>query len=122
MIYIGNDIVENARISRLINIYNSKFLNKIFSLEEIKLSINKKNFHIHCSGKFAAKEASAKALMSSGLIDKVSLKDIEILNKENGAPFVKLNNMRLEKIKDFKISISHINQYASAIALLELFD
>ena len=74
MIYIGNDIVENARIARLINIYSTKFLNKIFSSKEIK-SINKKNFHIHYSGKFAAKEASAKALMSSGLIKRVSLKD-----------------------------------------------
>ncbi len=121
MIYIGNDIVENARIARLINIYSTKFLNKIFSSKEIK-SINKKNFHIHYSGKFAAKEASAKALMSSGLIKRVSLKDIEILNRKNGAPFIVLNNIRLEKIKDFKISISHTNQYASAIALLELLD
>ena len=121
MIYIGNDIVENLRISRLINLYGDKFLSKIFSLKEIN-SINKKYAFIRYSGKFAAKEASAKALMSSGLIKRISFKDIQILNKENGAPFIELNNINSKRIKRFEISISHTSQYATAIALLELLN
>ena len=121
MIYIGNDIVKNSRIDRLINIYGDKFLNKIFSLQEIELVKNKRN-SISYSGKFAAKEASAKALLSSDLIKRVSLKDIEILNKKDGAPFIQLNNVNLVEVKSFKISISHTNQYSTAFALLELFD
>ena len=121
MIYIGNDIVENFRIIRLINIYGNKFLDKIFSSKEIN-SIKRKDPSTSYSGKFAAKEASAKALMSSGLVSRVSLKDIEILSKDNGVPFIKLNNIQLYKIKNFKISISHTSQYAAAVALLELFE
>ena len=30
MIFIGNDIVEISRVSRLINKYDQKFINKIF--------------------------------------------------------------------------------------------
>jgi holo-[acyl-carrier protein] synthase len=121
MIYIGNDIVENDRIFRLINIYGNKFLDKIFSSKEIE-SIKRKDPYSSYSGKFAAKEASAKALMTSGLLNRVSFKDIEILNKDNGAPFIELNSIKLDKIKNFKISISHTNQYATAVALLELFE
>ena len=124
MIFIGNDIVENSRIIRLIDLYGNRFLNKIFSSKEI-YCIKKKNINISCSGKFAAKEASAKALLSSELINRVSLKNIQILNKDNGAPFIKLNNIelsRLNRIKSFEISISHTDQHATAVALLELFD
>ena len=35
MIFIGNDIVEISRVSRLINKYDQKFINKIFSTNEI---------------------------------------------------------------------------------------
>ena len=67
MIYIGNDIIKNSRIDRLISIYGGNFLNKVFSLKEIEFAENKKN-STSFSGKFAAKEASAKALLSSDLI------------------------------------------------------
>tara|TARA_Y100000768_G_scaffold380410_1_gene357490 strand:- start:3371 stop:3733 length:363 start_codon:yes stop_codon:yes gene_type:complete len=120
MIYIGNDIVEISRVSHIINRYGEKFLNKIFSSKEIH-SIKKKNSLNTLSGKFAAKEASAKALMSSGILERISFKDIEILTKVNGAPFVELNNAPKEKIRNFKISISHTDQYATAVALVELF-
>ena len=120
MIFIGNDIVEISRVSRLISKYGKKFINKIFSANEIN-SIKKKNTLNSLSGKFAAKEASAKALMSSRIVQRVSLKDIEILSYSNGAPFVQLNNINEEKIKDFKISISHTDQYATAVALIEIF-
>ena len=121
MIYIGNDIVENARIKRLIKVYGNKFLNKIYSSKEIK-SIKASNIHISLSGKFAAKEASAKALMSSGLADRVSFKDLQVLTKANGCPYVEWNCFNTCKIKNFKISISHSDQYANAIALIELFE
>ena len=121
MIYIGNDIVENNRITRLINLYGTKFLHKIFSSKEIE-SIKRKDISTSCSGKFAAKEASAKALLSSGIVSRVSLKDIVVLSRDDGAPFVEINIAQLDKIKDFKISISHTDQYATAVALLELFE
>ena len=121
MIYIGNDIIEIARIDRLINIYGEIFLNKIFSTKEIN-SIKRKDNSINCSGKFAAKEASAKALLSSKLVSTISFKDIAILNRKDGAPFILLNNIESNKIKNFQISISHTNKYATAIALLELSD
>jgi len=119
MIFIGNDIVEVSRIDILRKKYKIKFLSKIFSKDEIKV-IKKKNYNIrsiHYSGKFAAKEASKKALMSAG-ISNIYFKDIEILNKENGAPYIRIN--KINNIGNVQISISHTNKHATAVAILDM--
>ncbi len=71
------------------------------------------------AGKFAAKEAVMKALgvfFASG----VSLRDIEILNRPSGMPYVKLNTRLTPKIvgKKVLISISHEKKYAVALAVI----
>ena len=83
MIFIGNDIVEVLRVDSLIQEYGHHFLNKNFSTSEIDTVKRKKSQSIHFSGKFSAKEASKKALMSAG-ISNIYFKDIEVLNKQNG--------------------------------------
>ena len=120
MIFVGNDIVDISRIDRLLKKYKSHFLNKIFSKDEIEIVGNKLHTSIHLSGKFAAKEASKKALMAAGLSN-IYLKDIQILNKEDGAPYIVLNKAEIEKnIKNFQISISHTNDYAAAVTILDI--
>ena len=119
MIFVGNDIVDISRIDRLLKEYKSHFLNKIFSKDEIDIVRGKVRASIHLSGKFAAKEASKKALMAAGF-QTVYLKDIQILNKEDGAPYIVLNKAEIEKnIKNFQISISHTNDYAAAVTILD---
>ena len=57
---------------------------------------------------FSAKEATSKAI-GTGFSGGVKFKDIEILNKENGKPFVTLHgkaSQRLNDILSSSISIS----------------
>ena len=51
---------------------------KIMSTEESKL-----NPSIHFAGRFAGKEAIKKAVLSSGLLKQISMKDIEIISTKN---------------------------------------
>tara|TARA_B100001029_G_C14763849_1_gene287443 strand:+ start:51 stop:419 length:369 start_codon:yes stop_codon:yes gene_type:complete len=119
MIFIGNDIVDISRIDRLLKKYKNHFLNKVFSRDEIDIVGNKLHISIHLSGKFAAKEASKKALMAAGF-NEVYLKDIQILNKEDGAPYIVLKKAEIEKnIKNLQISISHTSDYATAVTILD---
>ena len=120
MIFIGNDIVEVSRIHRLFEIYQDHFLDKIFSEKEIDVIKKESKNSIYLSGKFAAKEASKKALMSSGLIKNIPFQSIQVLNYENGAPYVDLVGLRLKNIKNLKVSISHTDTYATAISMLEI--
>ena len=89
---IGVDIIENKRIIK--SIKNDKFIKRIYSQKELKLStltINKISFF---SKRFAAKEAFAKAL-GTGFRNNLNFKDIEVINDKFGKPYYSKN----EKIK-----------------------
>ena len=128
MIFVGNDIVDISRIDRLLKKYKSHFLNKIFTKDEIDIVHRKFHTSIHLAGKFAAKEASKKALMAAGFYEvyegkPITFKAIEVLNKEDGAPYIVFKDVNQKKINSIvakiQVSISHTNNYATAVAILE---
>ena len=118
---VGTDIIEVARIEKLIKEKGDKFLNRIYTKNEIDYCESKGlNKYQHYAGRFAAKEAVFKVLngeTDSG--NSLIFKNIEILNKNDGAPYVNI----LDDIKincfdtDVDISISHIKKYATATAV-----
>ena len=118
MISIGTDIIKISRIELLIKEKGDKFLNKIFTDNEIKYCNSNEYPAQHFSGKFSAKESVKKALLSKNITDFISLKDIEISNNQDKSPYVLIH-------KTFKddlvchISISHDGDYAVAFALIE---
>ena len=116
MISVGTDIVKVSRIKDLLTTKEENFLNKVFTEEEISYCNSHSSREIHFSGKYAAKEAIKKALLSNDLIEQISLKDIKILNKDNKAPYVVI-----EHIMDlnYSVSISHEEEYAIAFALIQ---
>ena len=112
----GVDIVDVARMKKSIENYKEKFLNKIFSKDEQSYCFSKSNPYIHFSGKFAAKEAVVKSVLSSGIIKTISFSNISILNDNNGAPKVMIKNL---PEADIKISISHTESQAIAFAMYD---
>ena len=118
MIYIGNDIVRVARIENAIIKYGNRFLNRIFTDNEIMYCNSKYNAAIHFSGRFAAKESIKKVIMSVYPNISLAFKNINIKRNENGHPFVNIINFNSKNIEYIQISISHTNDYATAIALL----
>ena len=116
MISIGTDIVKTKRVKKLISDKGDVFLKKIFTSKEIDYCNSNSNPYIHFSGKYAAKEAVKKALLSNAIVKSISLKKIEILNKKDKSPYISVKS--LKNIK-FKISVSHEKKYAIAFALIE---
>lgn len=117
---LGIDIIEIDRIKQSIETYGDKFLNKIFTKNEIEYSITKPNQFQHFAARFAAKEAIYKAL-SSDTNQVYSWQDVEIYNEKNGLPKVKfygaLKNY-LNENKQIKISMSHSEHYVTCVAIL----
>jgi len=117
---LGIDIIEIDRIKQSIETYGEKFLNKIFTKNEIEYSITKPNQYQHFAARFAAKEAIYKAL-SSDTSQVYSWQDVEIYNEKNGLPKVKfygaLKNY-LNENKQIKISMSHSEHYVTCVAIL----
>ena len=124
MIYgIGTDLVENERLERIIKKWGERFLERVFSAEEMKYCGRHANPSIHYGARFAAKESFLKAL-GIGLGMGIKLCDIEVTNDEHGKPSLGLlgearDQIQKREIKKIHLSLSHTKQYASAVVLLE---
>ena len=118
---IGTDIIEVSRIEKLIKEKGNKFLNRIYTKKEIDYCESKGlNKYQHYAGRFAAKEAVFKVLNAETISDNpLTFKNIEILNANDGAPYVNiLDDMMVDCFfRDVEISISHIKKYATATAI-----
>lgn len=116
----GTDIIEIDRIQESIESLGEKFLNKVFTQNEIQYCESKKTQkYQHYAARFAAKEAVFKAI-SESLTDKYSLGwcDYEILNDQTGKPNVKITGIDLSNIENIDLSISHCKQYAVATVVV----
>ncbi len=110
----GTDIIEIERIKKSIDELGEKFLNKIFSLEEITYCESyKTNKYEHYAARFAVKEAAFKAINKIKNEDVLDWKKYSVINIESGKPELVINDKHLkEKIEDIDISISHCKSYA----------
>jgi len=110
---IGIDIVDVADFSKKIN--RTKSLKKrLFTEHEINYC-SKRGVE-HLASRFAAKEAFAKAIN----VQKLSWKDIEVMNLSSGKPYLKIKR-QLEnklKIKSIDASISNIKKFAVAVVIV----
>ncbi len=122
MIYgIGIDIVKVERMKTAVMRWDRKFLDRIFTEKEILYAYKKTDPFLSLSVRFAAKEALIKAV---GIPVAVSLKDIEILNQENGRPFINISGrlrtfFEENAIKCSHVSLSHEQEYGVACVVLE---
>ena len=96
---IGTDILEISRIDKILKKYNQTFVSRIFGSNEIKIIEKKsKNMSLFLGKRFAAKEATAKAL-GTGINQGVNWKNIEIINFDSGKPKIILHGQANEKLK-----------------------
>lgn len=111
----GIDIIEIERIKQSIEETDGKFCERVYTQKEIEYCESKKSQkYQHYAARFAAKEAAFKAI--SQLLNSkfdIEWKDIEILNDENGRPYVNLVKKDIN-IDDIDVSISHCKSYAVA--------
>lgn len=123
MIYgIGTDIVEIVRIKDILE-NNIKFLDKVFTKNEIEYLKSRNLRPEYVAGRYAAKEAVAKA-MGTGFRG-FDVKDIEIESTVLGKPVVVLKGkakLLVQKQGEYKIhlSISHGRDNAIAYVILEV--
>ena len=114
---VGIDIVLVSRVEKILNSKNKdRFLNKIFSDQEISNSECKYNQSQYFSGRFAAKEAIKKALSSYNKNNMHTFKSLEILNADNGKPYVSIKS---KQQSDIDISIAHDGNYAIAFCVVK---
>jgi holo-[acyl-carrier protein] synthase len=113
----GIDLVEIYRLEQLDSAIRARFLERVFTPTELAESRGQLP---SLAGRFAAKEAVAKA-MGCG-IGPISWQEIEIQRGEQGEPVLKLSG-NAHRIADelglvsWSISISHTREHAVAVAV-----
>lgn len=117
---VGVDIVEIARIEEMLQRWHARFTAKAFVAEEIAYCQSKSRPAASYAGRFAAKEAFAKAV-GSGIGARFSWKDFAVTVLPTGQPVPLLSERLQARLAGTKIhlSISHSEYYAIATVIIE---
>ncbi len=120
---VGTDIVSVPRIAALVRSRGDTFLPRWFTPAEIGYCAAKAHPSRHLAARIAAKEAVLKALpFSTG--GPLPWRSIEIMTDADGTPSVRLSGAVLEAAREaavgrIRVSLSHCDEYATAVALVE---
>ena len=126
---VGMDICEIIRISKVLNKYGRRFEDRCFTkLEQDKCRriFNKSSCY---AKRFAAKEATSKAL-GTGINQGISWKQIEISNLKSGKPIIKLYGNAKKRIEsmlpknmasNILLTITDEKEYAQAFVIIETY-
>lgn len=120
---VGIDIVEVPRVQRVYARFGRRFLNRILLGTEIDYCLGMAMPAPAVAGRFAAKEAIAKALCTR-IGPGLGWQDMEISRDKSGTPAVVLHGKGrtladARGIKKIHVSLSHTQRYAVAIAVAE---
>lgn len=121
IIGLGTDITELARIKASYDRFGRRFLQKILTEEEQKNLPESPIAYI--AGRFAAKEATVKAL-GTGFRDGLGPLHVEVLRGPAGQPLLQLHGPACRRaealgMRNAHISISHDRNAAVAVVVLE---
>ncbi|ETN91487.1 Holo-[acyl-carrier-protein] synthase [Gammaproteobacteria bacterium MOLA455] len=122
IIAIGTDIVEIARIAKVLERQAGRFLERILCPSELQQYASRGNPVAFVATRFAAKEAIAKAL-GTGIGHGVSFQDMQISNDDRGAPHVQLSGGAAQVLHSLGgqrvlLSLADERDYAIAYAML----
>ncbi len=124
MIYgIGIDLIQVKRIDQAWKRWGDRFLKRVFTEEEIAYCLRKRDPSPSLAARFAAKEACSKAL-GTGIRRGVHWKEIAVQRGPLGRPGLKLSGLALEicrreSIEGLFLSLTHDQEYGSAVVVLE---
>ena len=125
MIYgIGVDLVEPARVERILSLYGERFAQRVLTPVEWAGFQRTKKPVFYIANRFAAKEAFSKAI-GTGFRFPVTLQNISVMQNKAGKPSFSVSDVLQKKLDDFQIKTHHLTisderSLVCATAILEL--
>jgi holo-[acyl-carrier protein] synthase len=119
----GIDIAEVNRIANSIARFGRRFLERVFTADEIRYCESKANKAERYAGRFAAKEAAMKAI-GTGWNRGVTWRDVEVRRAPGSRPTMEFHNKAGEFFRQLgavraHLSITHTKDSAMAQVILE---
>lgn len=117
---LGTDIAEIDRIQAAIERYGRAFLERIFTPAEIAYCESFRNRAERYAARFAAKEATMKAL-GTGWRRGVRWVDIEVVRQPSGRPTIELHGAARQHAERMGVSRIHVSlTHSGNIAFAEV--
>ena len=119
---VGVDLAQIPRLRRVVARWDERLLRRVFTDEEIAYCRRRRDPIPHLAARFAAKEATLKAL-GTGLSMGVNWRELEVRRERGQAPTMVLTGRtraiaRAKGASRVLLSLTHDGDYAMAQALL----
>lgn len=119
----GIDIAEVPRVAAAIERFGQRFLQRIFTEEEIRYCQSKQNAAERFAARFAAKEAALKAI-GTGWNRGIGWHEVEVRRERGQRPSIHFSGKAaivFEHIgaKRASLSLTHTSEQAMAMVILE---
>lgn len=120
---LGIDLVDIARIERMLDERGARALAKLFSEGEVAYAHGRPQPGRHFASRFAAKEAAYKALAGNELARGIGWRDLEVVSEWDGRPTLVLHGRAAERaaqlgVVQTMVTITHSDLTAGAVVIL----
>jgi holo-[acyl-carrier protein] synthase len=124
IIAVGIDMVEIARIERLLASKGDRALRKLFTDAERAYATSRPRPAVHLAARVAAKEAAYKALRGTHQARAIGWRELEVVLAEDGSPSLLLHGGAARRATELgvtrvHVSLTHTAGSAAAVAVLE---
>jgi holo-[acyl-carrier protein] synthase len=118
---VGMDLTEVDRIAGMVKRWGDRFTRRIYTEGEREYSLSRANAPMHLAARFAAKEATLKAL---GVPDGLSWHEMEVVGGGHEAPLLVLRGQALAAaqrlgVVRLHLTLTHTKDLAGAVVIAE---
>src|SRR6266852_880112 len=120
---VGVDLTQMPRLRRVVARWDERFLQRVFTEQEIAYCRRRRDPIPHLAARFAAKEATLKAL-GTGLRLGINWRELEVRRERGQAPVLVLSGRSREIVRArgggerLLLALTHDGEYAMAQAML----
>ena len=121
---IGIDLVDIARVERMLEKKGSRVLERLFTAEEVHYAMARSRPAMHLAARLAAKEAAFKALAGSDDARLIGWREVEVVARRGHPPTLVLTGRADTRARELSIqhlwlSLTHTDSAAAATVVLE---
>jgi holo-[acyl-carrier protein] synthase len=121
---IGFDLVDIARVKRLVASKGDRALARLFTEGERAYAMAKRRPYVHLAARIAAKEAAFKALSGTPGARGIGWREMEVVPRPGARPDLRLHGSARRRARDLGVerlwlTLSHSEATAGAVVVLE---
>lgn len=121
---VGIDLVEIARVERLLNGKGQRALDRLFCADEVNYAKGRARPAMHLAARLAAKEAAFKALSGSDEARLIGWHEVEVVSQPGRAPQLRYHGRAAARAEELRVkrshlSLTHTDATAGAVVVIE---